>query len=555
MAQYGSGFFSSGANPQQSTPNTFVPTLWHHYNHIESSIENGPEIDRNQCKVLLDQLKLITEAADRCAQRGLGALEIQQLNSNYFLGRRNQDWPNIIYQRRAFNQSLAPFVSELDGILTRVEGLLRGGRFRRTLELIEAARKVDDQSMDDFSRELNNISRGAYGRAYEAQDSAQLKTLAENVLQGQSSFLSLDQELQDEAVQNAKRLTEWIMKITKVKPKGNVILGRRLTGDWIHQVSTDQYEIYKTRFVSGEEVVIKMLRNRLVDEDIATRLAQQRFQRHIDIWCDLRYDHILPLYGIGMKTESSGENFVYCVSPFMRNGDAVAYMEANSPPVQQRLKIVKEFISTIVLHVANALRYLHDKDEPIVRFNVCSQNVLIDDDGRGVLGGMGFSKALRSRKQPRQTVFQAPEYHQDPDCSRKTSADVWSWAMVALQLVGGRAPFHEVRGGYRLISSMIEGGRPDRNLYDGIKELVEAELFWRLLEDCWAIDESERPTMDEVVRRTKKIMDKESQLGRRDPPVVPAPRPRRTEGSFSEPVDGQKNQGAVQSRGPSHQRD
>lgn len=45
-----------------------------------------------------------------------------------------------------------------------------------------------------------------------------------------------------------------------------------------------------------------------------------------------------------------------------------------------------------VMDLALALRYLHERDSPIVHFNVCSENLLIDNLGRGVLGGLGFSK-------------------------------------------------------------------------------------------------------------------------------------------------------------------
>lgn len=34
--------------------------------------------------------------------------------------------------------------------------------------------------------------------------------------------------------------------------------------------------------------------------------------------------------------------------------------------------------------LALALRYLHERGPPIVHFNVCSENVLIDNVGRGV---------------------------------------------------------------------------------------------------------------------------------------------------------------------------
>lgn len=97
---------------------------------------------------------------------------------------------------------------------------------------------------------------------------------------------------------------------------------------------------------------------------------------------------------------------------------------------------------------------------------------------------------------------------------------------------------------------MTKGERPIRNSYPNIQQLADPNAFWRLLEECWASDEADRPTMDEVVPRMRKIRD-QNQLGRRDPSVVPAPAPRRRgEGVSEEPVDGQKAQGVVQGRRP-----
>ena len=94
------------------------------------------------------------------------------------------------------------------------------------------------------------------------------------------------------------------------------------------------------------------------------------------------------------------------------------------------------------------------------------------------------------------------------------------------------------------------GDRPSRELYPGLQQLNSASSFWQLLSDCWYHNEAKRPTMDVVVVRMKGIRDHE--LGKRDPPVVPANQPRRrAEDLSSEPSDGQKSQGAVQGRGPS----
>ncbi|KAF8596625.1 kinase-like protein [Ceratobasidium sp. AG-I] len=535
---------------------SYSSQVWGRYNYLTNLNEGSPNINRNQYRSLINQLKEAVTAAARCEQLGTGSREIRDLDSliaqivPHFEHRRNLDWAQAVYKRVEAAPFLERTASSVDDLLARLSRIL-GFPFHHTITLIQQARIEDDKWFETFMQAFASASPAPAQtyQAYRNQDIHQLHSLAETVLQRQNSILSSNVEIRGEAENHAARLTKWMIGVTKQKFLPGTILATRLVGEWNHITSTQRNAIYTAEFVSGETVALKVARDRVQGVDPST--IMMRFQKHVHIWHSLRYDHILPFYGVGTKQDGDRTR-IYVVSPFLPNRDAVVYQREHECSVQDSLQIVTD--------LAFALRYLHERDSPIVHFNVCSENVLIDNVGRGVLGGFGFSKELSaSESQPTihptglpndTTRFRAPEYYIDPSFQPKTSADVWGWAMTALQLISGELPFCEASTEFQAVLWMTKGERPNRNSYPNIQQLTDPNSFWQLLEACWADNEADRPTMDEVVPRIKKIKD-QNQLGRRDPAVVPAPAPRRRgEGTPIEAVDGQKNQGAVQGRRP-----
>ena len=81
--------------------------------------------------------------------------------------------------------------------------------------------------------------------------------------------------------------------------------------------------------------------------------------------------------------------------------------------------------------------------------------------------------------------------------------DVFSFAMLAVEVFTGKIPFEEQRN--EMVALRIsEGGRPEMP-----KDALEVGLtdeVWKLLESCWQRDPKKRPTMGEVVRRWEKFV-------------------------------------------------
>ncbi|KAF8596626.1 kinase-like protein [Ceratobasidium sp. AG-I] len=537
---------------RQSYP--YVQAMWGYYNHMKSL---GINIGRNQRKVLLDQFAEGINAADQCEKQLRGLEEIQELHDllkqtdDHYVFCRSLHWSQVGYKKQEFDYRLDQITRALDGLLMRF-GMLVGRKFHFTNALIHRARMEDDSWFDRFIKQIDQASPHPEGlvHTYRSQDTNSMNRMIDPVLQNQGQALSQDAELQEEEEEEeeeevqAQEFTKWIMSITNQKLKPGLILGRRIVGELEHLLTTERNVIYKAKFVSGETVALKVPQAQMQGKNLTAILT--RFQDEVHLWHTLRYDQILPFYGVGARQEA-GRTQVYGVSPYLPNGDVLTYRQLHPLSVEESLQIAND--------VALALRYLHERDVPIVHFNVCSRNVLIDNDGRALLGGFGFSQELSASEDQATadhgglptdvTRFRAPEHHNDSGFPVKASADAWGWAMTALELVGGKAPFCEMQNEFQAVTAMVRGERPDRGVYRDIQPISDSDALWGLLEDCWAHDEVKRPSMDEVVTRMKGIKER-FELGRRAP-VVPGPTPRRRAEEHSlKPVVG-RNARAYQS--------
>jgi hypothetical protein len=155
--------------------------------------------------------------------------------------------------------------------------------------IFDQAYKDDNSFIESFVSRVDRASRtpGLVRRAYRNQDEAQLNSAMEYVLSEQSQvsvptiyskdptvtplqILSQSEDLQSEDVQDAKKLTNLIMNITKRRLKPETILGRRFVDGWELVRSTARHDIYTSRFVTGETVAIKVLRNKINGKDVST---------------------------------------------------------------------------------------------------------------------------------------------------------------------------------------------------------------------------------------------------------------------------------------------
>ncbi|KAG9013988.1 hypothetical protein FRB90_005643 [Tulasnella sp. 427] len=263
------------------------------------------------------------------------------------------------------------------------------------------------------------------------------------------------------------------------------------------EYSGTENEIWKGRWLDKQDVALifaKEYKRGNRDEN-----AIRRFDRQIKVWRKLDNPHVLRLYGWCKFDEET-----YLVSPWLRNRDVVRYLDGD----RARSKKCLDLINGIAL----GLRYLHNQD--IIHGSLKPSNILVQDDGRAVLSDFSLAKfatpdARNTKTNPQVNVFryQAPEVILDQPISR--ASDVYSWAMTALEIITGHAPYYTQKAPGSLIGHVIvEKTVPSREDYPS-PVFDKNPQIWELFEKCWDRDPSQRPTAKDIIDVISSIPDPE----------------------------------------------
>ncbi|QRV95293.1 Tyrosine kinase family catalytic domain protein [Ceratobasidium sp. AG-Ba] len=323
----------------------------------------------------------------------------------------------------------------------------------------------------------------------------------------------------DEEYAAAEQMLQTIRSVTNIQLPPELLIGHQCVPEKQLPIrSGPTCDVYEARFLT-ELVAKKVFRLGTTDKASVDKYSK-RFVRDAKLWAKFKSDYTLPFYGIGIETAGSNETAwqLYMVSPLMKNSDAVSYTRQ-----YRQTPDIKQGIMRIITDAAEGLKYLHHRDPIVVHSGVRGDNVLVTDSGGGILGGFSLTKELISGAanpaedteplpQPVMTGktdgfrWMAPEMFSADNPALQTSSDVWSWGMMALELISGLAPFHLVQNTWMIIKKIETKGLPARTDHPKFEEYsLEPDRMWRLLESCWAYDPRERPTIDDVVNELRAI--------------------------------------------------
>lgn len=191
----------------------------------------------------------------------------------------------------------------------------------------------------------------------------------------------------------------------------------------------------------GRIVVIKVLTH-----ESTAGLSAERLEREIQLAAQLQQANIVPVLGAGEIAPSTGGNVVtlpYYTMPFVDGESLRARIETGPLPFAEAVAVLRD--------VARALSYAHDRG--VVHRDVKPENVLLSG-GAAVVTDFGIAKAVSASKMraPRDTLtvvgtslgtpaYMAPEQAVGGDVDHR--ADIYSWGVVAYELLAGRHPIRE----------------------------------------------------------------------------------------------------------------
>jgi Tol biopolymer transport system component/tRNA A-37 threonylcarbamoyl transferase component Bud32 len=208
----------------------------------------------------------------------------------------------------------------------------------------------------------------------------------------------------------------------------------------------------------GREVVVKVLA-----PDLAAGVSAERFAREIATAARLQQANIVPVL-----TAGASAGLPYYTMPFVKGESLRALMSnGTSLPMADRIHVLRD--------VARALAYAHA--EGVIHRDIKPDNILLSG-GTAVVTDFGIAKAISAARTQDSAssrggdgtltqmgssigtpAYMAPE--QAVGESVTTAADIYSWGVVAYELLAGVHPFAGRTGTSQLIAAHIaETPRP-----------------------------------------------------------------------------------------------
>ena len=107
------------------------------------------------------------------------------------------------------------------------------------------------------------------------------------------------------------------------------------------------------------------------------------------------------------------------------------------------------------------------------------------------LGVVGASRWLAPE------IFDLPSETGAESTAGSKPADVFAFAMLAIEVFTGKIPFGNMESGL-VVTEIAQGKRPAKP--SAAEQLGLTSEMWKFIGKCWSQNPAERPTMDEVVR-------------------------------------------------------
>ncbi|KAI0283732.1 kinase-like domain-containing protein, partial [Russula brevipes] len=174
---------------------------------------------------------------------------------------------------------------------------------------------------------------------------------------------------------------------------------------------------------------------------------------------------------------------------WMENGNLREYIRGNLDADRMRL----------LSQVASGVEFLHE--EGIIHGDLCDGNILINGDGRAFVCGFGmseFSKYVRFSGAASDLIrarWLAPERVTFASVTPPTlETDVWSFGLLCLEVFTGENPYNSYSDVFVPVL-LSRGTTPE---HPGSTAVGLSPRMWELMQSCWAIDPTERPSMSTI---------------------------------------------------------
>lgn len=238
----------------------------------------------------------------------------------------------------------------------------------------------------------------------------------------------------------------------------------------------------------GDYVAVKMLE--LSSKNVPEHLVIA-FKKETRIASSISHDRVVQVFGACVQPPN-----LAIVMELLRGN--LETLLANQT-IQWPLKI------RIAAELVDGLNFLHNNK--MFHRNICSSNILFDDERHVKISGFGIAKfsydpkSYKTGDKPKGTsAWLAPELNvaRDPPYSNKS--DVYAYGVVLWELAAQALPYKGKDD--EEIAELVDEGE-----HDPIPKDTPAE-FAELIEACWAMDPKDRPETQEIKEKLDVLRQK-----------------------------------------------
>ncbi|KZV78287.1 kinase-like protein [Exidia glandulosa HHB12029] len=249
--------------------------------------------------------------------------------------------------------------------------------------------------------------------------------------------------------------------------------------------SSDIYSATWQRGRHNQKVALKI--HRVLDA--SDQKAIKRLRREISVWKRLEHPNVNAMCGLFL-----GLGVVPAmVSLWCEEGDISRYLKVRSGDPN-----IGEIKTTLMIQVANGLKYLHQHD--IIHGDIKGANVLVGDDGTAKLCDFGFSILLAQHSQSftqgsnvKGTCrWMAPELFDEEGAAHTFASDIWATGCLLIEIQCAVLPYHTKISDQQVILALSQSELPPRP-----KDMPDA--LWRLVMQCCSAQPPARASLETIL--------------------------------------------------------
>ncbi|KAF8290242.1 kinase-like protein, partial [Clavulina sp. PMI_390] len=169
-----------------------------------------------------------------------------------------------------------------------------------------------------------------------------------------------------------------------------------------------------------------------------------------------------------------------------------------------------------VQDITLAIKYIHGLAPPIIHGDLHARNILVDQEGRGLLCDFGLSRIKHEPTRSSTSIIEGGRYRYlapellspETESFRTTTAsDCYAFSMTILELATLQKPFVEYENEMAAFGAAGRGVRPQRPPQTAFGALNSraTNLLCTLLEEMWNHDAFKRPSMHDVLSSVNEI--------------------------------------------------